>query len=282
MDDGKLTPEYLATLREISGFDISSEQIKSAIEKSQKSYLLYFPEPKKLWEDIGEYFEETKKDSIILCHGSVNPDFTPYFGGGADYHDYGKGFYCIESLDSAKEWACQWWGSDIAYIFEYTINLRGLNILDLSKMDMLYSLALLAERRYESDEPKRRKERRLSFVKKYYTDLTKYDIVVGWRADDKYFNFLKNFLRGDMSVGATRKAFSLGELGLQIVVLSEEAYRQLTFVKRHKISGDNYKEHRSSYHNKINKANKILLELQDMDDGPYIEYYLEDGDYIEQ
>ena len=188
-----------------------------------------------------------------------------------DYHDYGKDLYCTENFDSAQEWACQWRQEERSFVYEYSLNLQGLIILDLSKKDMLYSLALLAERRFESDEPRRRREKRLAFVKKYYVNLSKYDIVIGWRADDKYFNFLKNFLRGDISVEATKKAFSLGELGLQTVVLSEKAYSQKTFSKRHDIKGDDYVKYRSSYHAKVQTVNKILLEVQDMEGGGYID-----------
>ena len=44
--------------------------------------------------------------NLILYHGSPEIVRKPEFGKGKPYNDYGQGFYCTESLDLAKEWAC--------------------------------------------------------------------------------------------------------------------------------------------------------------------------------
>lgn len=41
-----------------------------------------------------------------LWHGSQKIVGVPQFGLGKVHNDYGQGFYCTESLDLAKEWAC--------------------------------------------------------------------------------------------------------------------------------------------------------------------------------
>ena len=43
---------------------------------------------------------------IIIYHGSENIIETPEYGKGKPYKDYGRGFYCTEYIDLAKEWAC--------------------------------------------------------------------------------------------------------------------------------------------------------------------------------
>ena len=45
--------------------------------------------------------------------------------------DYGTGFYCTESIELAKEWACGERGQD-GYANAYTVDTNGLNILNLS------------------------------------------------------------------------------------------------------------------------------------------------------
>ena len=40
-----------------------------------------------------------------LYHGSKDIIEHPRYGAGKPYNDYGRGFYCTESLDLAKEWA---------------------------------------------------------------------------------------------------------------------------------------------------------------------------------
>lgn len=41
-----------------------------------------------------------------LWHGSQKIVETPQLGLGKVHNDYGQGFYCTESLDLAREWAC--------------------------------------------------------------------------------------------------------------------------------------------------------------------------------
>lgn len=43
---------------------------------------------------------------IDIYHGSVNKIEKPVFGEGKTHNDYGRGFYCTEHAELAKEWAC--------------------------------------------------------------------------------------------------------------------------------------------------------------------------------
>lgn len=43
---------------------------------------------------------------MILYHGSEKIIETPVYGKGNLRNDYGRGFYCTESEELAKEWAC--------------------------------------------------------------------------------------------------------------------------------------------------------------------------------
>ena len=43
---------------------------------------------------------------LILYHGSPKVIEQPRFGFGNPKNDYGLGFYCTESPELAKEWAC--------------------------------------------------------------------------------------------------------------------------------------------------------------------------------
>ena len=42
----------------------------------------------------------------ILYHGSEKIISKPVFGAGKIYNDYGRGFYCTQNIELAKEWAC--------------------------------------------------------------------------------------------------------------------------------------------------------------------------------
>lgn len=43
---------------------------------------------------------------MVLYHGSPEIVEKPIFGFGSDKNDYGRGFYCTEKIELAKEWAC--------------------------------------------------------------------------------------------------------------------------------------------------------------------------------
>lgn len=41
---------------------------------------------------------------LTLYHGSENQIVVPQYGKGTRTNDYGRGFYCTESKELAKEW----------------------------------------------------------------------------------------------------------------------------------------------------------------------------------
>ena len=48
-----------------------------------------------------------KMEKLILLHGSDHKIEKPEYSLGKLTNDYGKGFYCTEDLEMAKEWACK-------------------------------------------------------------------------------------------------------------------------------------------------------------------------------
>ena len=60
------------------------------------------------------------------------------------------------------------------------------------------------------------------------------DIVRGYRADDSYFTFAKDFLNNTIPLETLAEAMKLGKLGEQIVLKSEKAFEAITFVESHR------------------------------------------------
>ena len=54
------------------------------------------------------------------------------------------------------------------------------------------------------------------YANRYEMDLTGYDIVIGYRADDSYFSFAQDFVTGAIPLSKLQNAMCLGELGEQI------------------------------------------------------------------
>ena len=61
-------------------------------------------------------------------------------------------------------------------------------------------------------------------------DPARYDIIIGYRADDSYFSFAQDFVSNTISLRKLSEAMRLGKLGEQIVLKSELSYSRLHFL----------------------------------------------------
>lgn len=169
-------------------------------------------------------------DKMVLYHGSSDIVKKPVYGFGKPYNDYGVGFYCTENYNLAGEWASK---DGIGYINEYTLSLRGLNVLRLKSdttEDILKWLALLIQNRtitsFGSLPIKAKKMLSDKYLIKNYRD---YDVIIGYRADDSYFAYAKAFLTGEISLEKLCNCLFLGNLGYQVALISEKSFNNLEF-----------------------------------------------------
>ena len=90
----------------------------------------------------------------IIYHGSKDRIENPVFGGGKIYNDYGRGFYCTEQCDMAKEWAVSLHHD--GFVNAYRLDLSGLRVLNLNDSDfcILHWLAILLDnRKFDTNAP---------------------------------------------------------------------------------------------------------------------------------
>ncbi len=168
--------------------------------------------------------------TLTVYHGSPKIIETPVFGAGNPYNDYGLGFYCTESIDLAKEWACS--VESDGYANQYALALDGLLVLSLTSGDyniLNWLSVLLENRRFRAagDIAVQAKE---YIMENFSVDYKKYDLIMGYRADDSYFSFANAFLNNTISISQLEKAMVLGKLGVQIVAVSRKAFDALTFI----------------------------------------------------
>ena len=57
----------------------------------------------------------------------------------------------------------------------------------------------------------------------FLPDYRNYDVIIGYRADDSYFQFAKDFIQGTISLKTLGEAMRLGKLDEQIILKSEKA-----------------------------------------------------------
>lgn len=105
-------------------------------------------------------------------------------------------------------------------------------------------------------------------------NLKDFDIVIGYRADDSYFSFMKAFLNGDLTLHYLKQAMELGKLGYQVAVTSKKAFNNIHYIssdyindpiltseyrKRDKIARNTYKDfEKKSYYCKSGFINDYI------------------------
>ena len=177
---------------------------------------------------------------ITLYHGSDHIIEKPVFGEGKAYNDYGRGFYCTEHAELAKEWACA--ADSDGYANHYQLDYSGLSVLNLNtpEYNILNWLAILLENRKFNVADGLPQRAKTYLQENFKVDYKKYDVIIGYRADDSYFSYAGDFVNGTLSLADLSEAMRLGKLGEQVVLKSRKAFDSLTFVEAVKVPRQEY------------------------------------------
>lgn len=202
---------------------------------------------------------------IVLYHGSPEIIEVPIFGKGKSYNDYGKGFYCTQHIELAKEWACTE-GTD-GYANRYEIETDGLKILNLSdgQYTILHWLALLLKNRKGRLSTPIMKRGKEYLLEHYLPDISGYDAIIGYRADDSYFSFAKSFVNNAISLKQLGNAMRLGKLGEQFVLKSKKAFDTIKFLDYTVADNTEYYFKRKTRDDEARAAYYKELEDEDLD-----------------
>lgn len=213
---------------------------------------------------------------LTLYHGSSEIIEKPLFGKGKTYNDYGKGFYCTECEELAKEWACTE-GVD-GYANQYEIETDGLNIVRLSSKEytILHWLALLMSyRKIKITTPVMK--RGTEWLKEHFlVNLEEYDVVIGYRADDSYFSFARAFVNNEISLKQLNYAMQLGKLGEQFVLKTEKAFEAIKYIGHQTADNTIYYARRKARDEEARTAFMAELEREDMN-GLYMRDLIREG-----
>lgn len=169
---------------------------------------------------------------LIIYHGSQQIVEVPKFGVGKTYNDYGQGFYCTQSIELAKEWACPI--KNDGYANKYVMHFDGLNVMHLTtgEFNILNWLAiLLKNRKFDITSPVGNSARDF-ILSRFMPDTDNVDVIIGYRADDSYFSFAEDFVNNVISLRDLEMAMKLGTLGEQVVLISERSFKQIEFIEQ--------------------------------------------------
>ena len=198
---------------------------------------------------------------MILYYGSKTLFEKPTFGVGNITNDYGLGFYLTPSFDSAKMWAGQY--EQNGYVLKFDVDFKNLNILYLNRNteeDVLKWITILVKHRFDLVSREQYKDTIEWLIRHFDINLEGVDMIIGYRADDAYFRYAKDFVTGDLSIEKLLEAMELGKLGLQYALMSRKALSLPVFLGSTKINKSNeYRELRE-------KAQQEYKRLKQTDD----------------
>ena len=208
-------------------------------------------------------------DKIILLHGSNQVVEAPELSQGNIHNDYGRGFYCTRLEEMAKEWACK--NQKDGFVNRYELDLEGLRILELSdgSHTVLNWIAILLKNRTFRLRSQIAIDAREYLIEHFAIDTSLYDVIVGYRADDSYFQYAESFVENTLPLRSLNKALTLGKLGLQTVLVSEKAFEQLEFIDAEPVDRTIYypkfyerdAKARQSYTDEIAKSRSLLDDI---------------------
>lgn len=166
---------------------------------------------------------------MMIYHGSHEIVENPMLEKGKIYNDYGQGFYCTEHIELAKEWACE--ENRPGFANQFILELDGLRVLNLSESPyhIFQWLALLMANRKFTLSTSLMIQAAEWLKQNFLIDISLYDVIIGYRADDSYFSFAKAFVKNTITVEQLSSAMRLGNLGEQIVLKSQAAFSKIQY-----------------------------------------------------
>ncbi len=205
---------------------------------------------------------------ITLYHGSEQIVESPTFGLGKQNNDFGLGFYCTESEEPAKEWAVS--SLRNGFVNRYSLDTEYLKILNLNSPDytiLNWIAVLVAHRLFSIKSPAAQRAKRY-LIDNFGVNVNAYDLIIGYRADDSYFDFAASFLNNGISVQQLANAMRLGKLGEQIVIKSKYAFSLLHYDGFSIAEKEKYYVRRKARNDEADRLYSDILEEET--DGLYI------------
>ena len=212
---------------------------------------------------------------ITLFHGSEKVIEAPSFGEGKRNNDFGLGFYCTETENLAKEWAVS--SLRDGFCNRYTLDTEYMNILNLNSPNytILNWITVLVEHRLFSIRTPIARRAKTYLIDNFGINVNAFDIVIGYRADDSYFDYAESFLNNAISVEQLAAAMKLGKLGEQIVLKSQFAFSRIRFEGFDVAEKEEFYVFRKA---RDDEANRLYLELlEEESDGLYIQDIIRGG-----
>lgn len=214
------------------------------------------------------YKEDCKdKNRMILFHGAKNNiEGKISIDKSRGTNDFGKGFYCGESLEQSAMFVSGYQNSSL-YIFEF--EKTGLSCAQFFvDRDWMLTIAFFRGRlsRY-ADHP---------MIRKMIRKVEENDYILAPIADNRMYEIIDSFINGEITDVQCQHCLSATNLGRQYILKTEAAVRQLE-LKRHCFLCEKEKKYYISFkqeESKIGNDKVRIARKQFRGQGKYIEEVL--------
>lgn len=215
----------------------------------------------------------------IIYHGSKKIIEKPLYGAGRTDNDYGSGFYCTEDPELAKEWAAS--DERGGFVNCYEVDEAGMSVLNLQQVSgenklfsaeeqvILQWMALLVNNRAIRLGSPIERRGKAYLIEHFLPDISKYDYLIGYRADDSYFSYARAFLSNTLTIRQLSAAMRLGNLGLQYVIRSARMFDRIRFKEALPVDGGVYFPRRMQRDQSARQEFRRMLD-QDAEGGRYL------------
>ena len=177
---------------------------------------------------------------IQLLHGTDHIIEVPDIHIGNPHNDYGMGFYCTRVDEMAREWACK--KNTDGFVNSYDFDTDGLKVLNLldGTHTVLNWMALLLQFRTFKLDSEVAVDARDYLIDHYSIDLTGYDVVIGYRADDSYFQYAESFVSNTLPLQKPEQGIKAGKARRADGCHFSKGFDRLHFVNAYPVSKSVY------------------------------------------
>ena len=126
---------------------------------------------------------------------------------------------------------------------------------------MLLWISILISHRFSKEEREENKTT-INWLKEHFkVGLENYDVIIGYRADDSYFDYSRDFVTNNLSLEILKDAMRLGRLGNQFVLKSKRSFEHIKYIKHEYVKPANeyevFRRKTKSEYYKIKKEDDI-------------------------
>ena len=171
-----------------------------------------------------QLFKDTcPENHVILFHGSKSGiDGKLSLDKSKKANDFGKGFYCGESLEQSAMFVSNYPDSCL-YIVDF--NREGLNYINLSvERDWMLMIAYFRGKLDEYAEH--------PIIKSILSRLDNIDYIVAPIADNRMFEIIDSFIAGEITDIQCRYCLSATDLGNQYVFITPKALENIRIIRK--------------------------------------------------